>query len=342
MTDWIQHTHKLWQWESQLILWLQSQPPLFVESMRWVSELGHPPAMLTLILITYWGWKDEAGIQLAKFLTLCGLIMCLMKDFILAPRPFWIHPDVQALGSAGGYGMPSGHAMMACVWLIVLVHTRHAGIKIWSIAVILSTGLSRVTLGVHSPLQVLAGWTIGCSILTWIRMNTSRPGAEKSHKSADLTREMVVLTLLGGMTWLVYQRLIDWTLPERWLRMAAEKTDGTGSIPIPKPKSAIYYLSMSMGLAIWHRVRTACCDQTSMGGTMKQRIARVVTGLILGAGTYYVHKKSNISTEATPLVLYAAGAAVSFVSSFLLALGFPLLFQSMGWTSQASHSERSC
>lgn len=75
---------------------------------------------------------------------------------------------------------------------------------------------------------------------------------------------------------------------------------------------------------------------------MKQRIARVVTGLILGAGTYYVYKKSNISTEATPLVLYAAGAAVSFVSSFLLALGFPLLFQSMGWTSQASHSERSC
>jgi len=339
MTDWIQHLHKLWQWESQLILWLQSQTPLFVESMRWVSELGHPPAMLTLILITYWGWKDEAGIQLAKFLTLSGLVMCLLKDFILAPRPFWIHPDVQALGSAGGYGMPSGHAMMACVWLIVLVHTQHAGLKLWSIAVILATGMSRVTLGVHSPLQVLAGWLIGSCVFVWIRMNASRPGAEKAHKSADLMREMIVLMLLGGMTWFVYQRLVDWSVPESWIEMSVDKTSEAKVPSVPNPRSAVFYLSLSIGLALWHWVRAACCDRLKPGGSLIQRFARVSTGLVLGGGVYYLYKKSNINAQLDPHLMYAVGAVGCFMSTFLLVLGFPWLFQTMGMAPKASSRE---
>lgn len=339
MSDWIQHIHKLWQWESQLILWLQSQSPIFVESMRWVSELGHPPAMLALILLTYWGRKDEAGIQLAKFLTLSGLIMCLLKDFILAPRPFWIHPDIQALGSAGGFGMPSGHAMMACVWLIVLIHTQNPGLKVWSIAIILTTGVSRVTLGVHSPLQVLAGWAIGCGIFMWIRMNTSRPGAEKSRKSGRLMRESVVLMLLGGLIWFVYQRLVDWTVPEPWMRMFIDKTDETSAISLPSPKSAIFYLSMSSGLALWHWVRVACCDPLSTAGTLPQRMARVAIGLILAGGAYYAYKQSDINIQFEPLTFYLAGSIGCFISSFLLVLGFPWLFSILGLSSSQSRGK---
>ena len=152
-------------------------------------------------------------------------------------------------------------------------------------------------------------------------------------------RETIVLMLLGGMAWFVYQRLVDWSVPQPWIEMYSDKVGESSVIAIPRPKSAIFYISLSTGLALWHWVRVACCDQLKMGGSLHQRIARVATGLVLGGGAYYCYKMSNISTQLEPPLLYAVGACGCFISSFLLILGFPWLFQTVGMASKPSTRE---
>ncbi|MFR9728201.1 phosphatase PAP2 family protein [Saccharopolyspora sp. MS10] len=97
-----------------------------------------------------------------------GLAVYLFKIMIARPRP----RVVDALVLEDGFGFPSGHsAHAAALYLMLgafglrLLSTRWARTAAVTAAVlaVVLTGFSRVMLGVHSPTDVLAGWTLGAS-----------------------------------------------------------------------------------------------------------------------------------------------------------------------------------
>nr|WP_281398551.1 phosphatase PAP2 family protein [Saccharopolyspora gloriosae] len=123
-------------------------------------------AIGVLIGVTRHRWSPLVLLALSSAGT--GLAVYLIKIMIARPRPL----VVDAVVVEDGFGFPSGHsAHAAALYLMLgafalrLLRTRWARNALFTAAVlaIVITGFSRVMLGVHSPTDVLAGWTLGAS-----------------------------------------------------------------------------------------------------------------------------------------------------------------------------------
>jgi undecaprenyl-diphosphatase len=136
----------------------------------WWSRIFHPQLLIvasTLLAIGYslrrqWRWT------ILTLATVAGaqLINTIVKAIIQRPRPaLWPTLTVET-----STGFPSGHAMTSCAFaallLLILWPTRWrtpalAIAALW----ITFTALARLTLGVHYPTDILAGWSL---TLAWV------------------------------------------------------------------------------------------------------------------------------------------------------------------------------
>ncbi|MBI4085174.1 MAG: phosphatase PAP2 family protein [Candidatus Liptonbacteria bacterium] len=88
-----------------------------------------------------------------------GLITEIINFFYYSPRPLETL-SFQALISESGSSMPSGHAaLFFALSLIIYIWNRRWGI--WYFILSLIIGLARIFVGVHWPLDIVAGAAIG-------------------------------------------------------------------------------------------------------------------------------------------------------------------------------------
>ena len=96
---------------------------------------------------------------------LAAAVMVVLKTGIAAPRP----PGA----TADGFGFPSGHTLMATVGYGALVWGSRRRWELLAAAVIVVVGASRVLIGAHYIVDVVAGWMLGIGMLMaghrWIR-----------------------------------------------------------------------------------------------------------------------------------------------------------------------------
>ena len=63
------------KWETELILWLQSAPQWLMDAMRWISELGHTPVLMSLVIVVSLAARRNVGVQALQFLSLSGCLL---------------------------------------------------------------------------------------------------------------------------------------------------------------------------------------------------------------------------------------------------------------------------
>lgn len=146
------------------------QNPLFDFIMPFLTELGSFVAMLAacLIVIILSVIYKKPHIKRIALLCLFSLLLAdgialILKSTILEPRPFVALDNVHLLVVENDpSAFPSGHTTSTFAVLSVLVFKfRH---NLWSAVLILFgivIGFSRIYVGVHYPLDVLAGCIIG-------------------------------------------------------------------------------------------------------------------------------------------------------------------------------------
>lgn len=87
-----------------------------------------------------------------------------IKTFVARPRPYVVAPDlVLSAGPESSTSMPSGHAALSFA-AATLVARRHPDLAPAALGWATAVALSRVTLGVHYPTDVVAGALLGAGV----------------------------------------------------------------------------------------------------------------------------------------------------------------------------------
>ncbi len=167
------------EWEVSLIEWIQSNMGGFSEALGKVfSFLGGEKGLMVLFVIVLFCWKKEAGKRLALIIAAVNAWPAMIKSVVMRPRPYMAYPGrVKALElvettaaaddiAAQGYSFPSMHAAsVAGSYFHVAKEAKRKWLWILAVAKTVFVGFFRVTVGMHYPTDVLAGWALGFVIL---------------------------------------------------------------------------------------------------------------------------------------------------------------------------------
>lgn len=144
--------------------------------MVWITD--YLPYAMVGIVIGYfflWGVRSRSNIQQSVFRTIQTVEWCsalfgtfvithILKIFTALPRPFLSLAHVIVLvPDQGGFSFPSMHtSLTTALAMSVYIHHKRLGVLLFIFAVLV--GFSRIYVGVHYPIDVLAGGLIGAGV----------------------------------------------------------------------------------------------------------------------------------------------------------------------------------
>ncbi len=164
-------------WDGELLILIQKvteHPALdaFFTSFTQLGNHGELWIALGVVLLLFKKTRGTGLLLLISLLVAHLFNTLFLKELIDRPRPYEVMPDVRLLiGAVSESSFPSGHAATAFASAIV-VFRRETGFLRWSVLVAaILMAFSRLYIGVHYPLDVLAGALIGTLIallVTWL------------------------------------------------------------------------------------------------------------------------------------------------------------------------------
>ena len=145
---------------------LQSLLPSWaIDGLGLLTTLGDTAFLLAVFVALYWFYdRDQGAIALVIFLGGVLLITGL-KTALGLPRP----PASLRLVEEGGFGFPSGHAFGATVGfglLALVLRSPSRPVRVaLAVAAVVIVSTSRVAIGVHYAVDVVAGIAVGLAYL---------------------------------------------------------------------------------------------------------------------------------------------------------------------------------
>jgi glycosyltransferase 2 family protein len=94
----------------------------------------------------------------------------LLKHFIARPRPAELVHGVHLRAHETDMGFPSGHTAMITIVVLILFPYLPRGWRWLVVALIPVMMVTRVYLGVHSPVDVIAGFALGLCTVAFLRL----------------------------------------------------------------------------------------------------------------------------------------------------------------------------
>ena len=136
----------------------------------WISRASAPLFALLYAFVVLYSWRRRKHLLAVVIVAPLAVLAVVYGVRVLCfrPRPFLAEHIEPLLSHGGDSSFPSKHAAAAMV--IASVTTVLDGRwGLWAMAAAVLTGLSRVMVGVHYPLDVLAGFLVGPAAVYLLR-----------------------------------------------------------------------------------------------------------------------------------------------------------------------------
>lgn len=159
----------------QFLYFLESIRVSFVDSlMLMITLLGEETAFLVLALIVFWCVDKYKGYYILAVGFIGTVLNQFLKLWFRVPRPWDIDKNFrileQARGAASGYSFPSGHTQSAVGTFGALAYTtKNRLICCAAIAIAVLVAISRMYIGVHTPLDVFVSAAIAVVLIVLLK-----------------------------------------------------------------------------------------------------------------------------------------------------------------------------
>lgn len=184
----------------ELLYWLQLHRTAFGAHVFSVATyLGSSLMIMLVLCVLLWLFGRRTALRVAIAFGCTALVNQLIKVVCAVPRP-WLRdsrlaPVESAVSGATGYSFPSGHTQTATSLYATLALTfRRRWLSICCAACIICVMLSRLYLGVHTPLDVAAG----CAVSLGITCALNR-ALQRAELSPDYFRYVFICGVLASV-----------------------------------------------------------------------------------------------------------------------------------------------
>lgn len=148
--------------------------PVLNEFMLMITQFGEETAFLVTALILFWCVDKYRGYYILSVGFIGTLANQFMKLLFRVPRPWVLDENFtileQAREAAGGYSFPSGHTQSAVGTFGGIAYTaKSRWIRVMSIVIAVLVPLSRMYIGVHTPLDVVVAAVIALVLIIVLR-----------------------------------------------------------------------------------------------------------------------------------------------------------------------------
>lgn len=149
---------------AEIIKFIQSfSSPLFDKFFILATMMAEESFFMIAAVFIFWCVDKNLGYRLGFSYLSNGVINSGIKESLKVPRPIG-EPGILSkyLETAGGYSFPSGHSQLAAsFWTSIMARAKKGWVYVLGAFFILLVGISRLYLGVHRPIDVLAGIAVG-------------------------------------------------------------------------------------------------------------------------------------------------------------------------------------
>ena len=175
--------------------------PILDEIMLLVTRLGEETAFLVAALVVFWCVDKRKGYYVMAVGFAGTLLNQFLKLWFRVPRPWVLDPDFtiveRAREAATGYSFPSGHSTSSVgTFGALAAATENRRIRWLWIAVAVLVPVSRMYLGVHTPMDVLVGAGIALVLVFLLRPMLGQEGDRVRTAALMLTLVLALGLLL--------------------------------------------------------------------------------------------------------------------------------------------------
>lgn len=148
--------------------------PVLDQVMSLITRLGEEAVFLVAALFVFWCVDKYRG----YYLLAVGFVGTILNQFLKLvfriPRPWVQDPEFtiveSARGAATGYSFPSGHTQnVVGTFGAIALTNRRVLVRVLSLALIVLVPLSRMYLGVHTPLDVGVSFVLALVLVFLLR-----------------------------------------------------------------------------------------------------------------------------------------------------------------------------
>ncbi len=163
-----------------LILLQSFENPFLTGVLKIISEIITPLPLSLIAIVVYLSINKRKGIILALTVISSVTLNSAVKLIFRVQRPFLLNDEIKRLDDTEGFSFPSGHTQQASGMGFLIGKEKKPlwGVALWLIITLLMA-LSRMYLGMHSPLDVFVGAVLG--ILVTVLMCKLYDLAEKMN-----------------------------------------------------------------------------------------------------------------------------------------------------------------